>query len=177
MDWVLILTAALVILTSLLGVVLTMVTLPGTWVMLGVSLLTKLWAPELHAGWWALGIGLGLCLLGEVVEFFASAAGSAKAGGTRAGAMGALVGSLVGLVAGTVFLGFLLILGPIIGAVVGAGVGALIAERGVARRSWGESAKSGGGAAVGRALSVVVKGSIAVVLAIVLTISAIVPGF
>lgn len=177
MDWVLILTGALVVVSALCGVVLTLVTLPGTWVMLAVSLLTKLWAPELHAGWWALGIGFGLCLVAEVAEFIASAAGSARAGGSKAGAGGSLIGSLVGLGAGTIFLGFLPVIGSILGAVVGAGVGALVAERGIAKRTWGDSARSGGGAAVGRALSVVLKGSVAAVLAFVLIVSALVPGF
>ena len=55
---------------------------------------------------------------------------------------------------------------------VGAGVGAVIAERGIAKRPWGESFRSGKGAAVGRALSTIIKGGFAVVAALVLIVGA-----
>lgn len=175
MDWVFILTGVLVVAGALLGILLTLVTLPGTWIALAVALLTMLWEPGLMS-WWALGIGLVLCISGEVAEFFASAAGSAKAGGSKAGALGSVAGGLIGLALGTVFIP-VPIVGSILGAVVGAGVGALVIERGVSKRTWGDSVKSGSGAAVGRALSVVIKGAIAVVLAVVLTLSVVLPGF
>ena len=79
---------------------------------------------------------------------------------------------LVGLVAGTIFLVFIPLIGSIIGAIAGAGVGAVVAERGIAKRPWDESIRSGKGAAVGRALSTVIKGCFAVVAAVVLIVFA-----
>ena len=47
-----------------------------------------------------------------------------------------------------------------------------LAERGIAKRPWGESFRSGKGAAVGRALSTIIKGGFAVVAALVLIVGA-----
>ena len=57
------------------------------------------------------------------------------------------------------------------------GAGAVLAERGHAGRTWKESLKSGQGAAVGRAVSVIVKGAISALIAVVLTLSVLIDGF
>ncbi len=164
--------AAIVIIAAILGVGLTLITLPGTWAMILVALVCKAWQPQLIE-WWVLGVCVGLALLGEIVEFFASAAGSRRAGGSRSGAFGSVLGALAGALAGTVFLAFLPIIGTIIGAVAGAGLGAALAERGVAQRTWAESYKSGQGAAIGRAASIVIKGAVAGVMAVMLCVDAV----
>ena len=168
-----ILAAIILTIVALLGVVLTFITLPGTWVAVAVALLIKLWRPEL-IGWWPLGVSIGLAVLAEVAEGLAASAGSAKSGGTRWGAGGALIGSIAGLMAGTVLIP-LPILGSIIGAVVGAGLGAFIAERGISQRTWVDSWRSGRGAMVGRVLASVVKGLFALLIAAVLIVAAWVP--
>lgn len=169
------LAATIVILFSWLGVIVTLLTLPGTWLAVLAALLVKWWQPEL-LGWWAIGIAAGLAVLGEAVEFGAGAVGSKRAGGSRSGAWGALGGGLIGSVMGTVLIP-IPIAGTIIGAVVGAGVGAITTERGIAQRTWKESLKSGQGAAIGRAFSVVAKGAVAGVIAVVLTLAVLIPGF
>jgi uncharacterized protein YqgC (DUF456 family) len=156
---------------ALLGVLLTAVTLPGIWIMCLVALVCTVWQPALYSPW-TLGAALLLAVLAEVAEGLSAAAGSAKAGGSRAGVVGSLVGSLVGLVLGTVFLPFLPIIGTILGGIAGAGVGAVVAERGVAGRGWDESWKSGKGAAVGRAMSTVIKTAFAAAAAGVLIVGA-----
>jgi len=163
--------AALVILGAIVGVVLTLVTLPGMWTMLLIALICKAWQPDLLS-WWTLGIGAGLAISGELVEFFGSAAGSKHSGGTRAGAWGSVAGALLGAILGTIFLP-VPIVGTIVGAVVGAGLGAGVAERGISRRTWGESWKSGHGAAVGRLASVVVKGALSAIVATLLCVDAV----
>lgn len=168
--------AAIVILLSWLSVLVTLVTLPGTWLAILVALVVKWWRPELIDGWWAIGLCVFLAVLGEAAEFGAGAVGAKTAGGSRSGAVGALVGGLVGGVLGTVLIP-LPILGTILGAVIGAGAGAVLAERGHAGRTWKESLKSGQGAAVGRAVSVVVKGAISALIAVVLTLSVLIEGF
>ncbi len=162
---------SIVALAALVGVLLTAITLPGIWFMILVALaIDVLWRPDLLS-WWTIGIAIGLALLSELVELVASAAGSKRAGGTRAGAWGSIGGSLIGLVLGSIFIP-IPIVGSLIGAVVGAGVGAVIAERGFSERTWTESAKSGGGAAAGRLLSAIIKTAFAVVIAFMLVVDA-----
>jgi hypothetical protein len=166
----------IVIVAAMAGVLITLLTFPGTWLAAAVALGCWVWRPDLFS-WWSMGLVLALCVLAEVAEFFSAAAGSKSAGGTRAGAWGSIVGALVGLVAGSIVLAFLPIIGSIIGAVVGSGVGAMLAERRYAKRTWSDAAKSGGGAAVGRALSVVVKTAFAAAIALVLVLAVLIPGF
>ncbi len=163
--------AVVVIVASILGVGLTLITLPGTWFMLLVALVCKVWQDDLLS-WTVLGIALGLAVLGEVLEFLSSAAGAKSAGGSKSGALGSVVGALVGALAGTVVLP-IPIVGTIIGAVAGAGLGAAFAERGIAKRTWSESYKSGQGAAIGRAASIVIKGAIAGLMAVMFCVDAV----
>jgi uncharacterized protein YqgC (DUF456 family) len=142
----------LVTIGALIGVLLTAVTLPGIWIMLLIAMVCTWWQPSLFS-LWTLGAVAAIAVLAEVAEALSSAAGSARTGGSRAGIAGSLVGS-------------------IIGGIVGAGLGASIAERGIAKRTWGESLRSGRGAAVGRALSTVVKTVFAIGAALVLIVGA-----
>jgi hypothetical protein len=165
------LTAAIISsLAALLGVLLTALTLPGIWFMCLVALICKIWQPGLYE-WWTIIVVFALAALAEVAEGLSSAAGSAKAGGTRAGLIGSIIGSIAGLLAGTVLIP-LPILGSIIGGIIGAGLGAFGAERVVSRRTWGDSWRSGRGAAVGRALSTVIKTAFAALAATVLIFGA-----
>ncbi|MEM0983043.1 MAG: DUF456 domain-containing protein [Planctomycetota bacterium] len=160
-----------VVLFALLGVLLTALTLPGIWIALFVALLVELWRPELQS-WWVLGSVAAIALLAEVAEFLSSAAGSRKAEGSKKGMIGSIVGTIVGMVVIQIALP-VPIIGAIIGGVVGAGLGAIAGEKLWAKRPWIESWRSGKGAAVGRALSMVVKTAFAVAAAIVLTLGVI----
>lgn len=163
--------AAIVVLFAWLGVGLVALTLPGIWLAILVAVLVDLWRPEVMSTW-VIVTAVLLALIGEIIEFTSSAAGARKSGGSRSGAWGALIGSFVGLFVGAVLIP-IPILGSIVGAVLGAGVGALAAERGVARRTWGDSYRSGRGAVTGRALSIVIKTAIAALVAVLMTIDAI----
>jgi uncharacterized protein YqgC (DUF456 family) len=156
-----------IVLCSLLGIALTAVTLPGVWIAAGAGAVVALWRPELIS-WWTVGAAFALAGLAELVEFGASAVGAAKVGGTKAGAMGSIVGTIVGAIVGAPFF---FPIGTIVGGVLGAGVGALIAERGIAKRTWHESAKAGSGAAVGRFVATVLKTVIAVAIALTLSLA------
>ncbi len=160
----------LVTIGALIGVLLTAVTLPGIWIMLLIAMVCTWWQPSLFS-LWTLGAVAAIAVLAEVAEALSSAAGSARTGGSRAGIAGSLVGSIVGLIAGTFILP-IPVVGSIIGGIVGAGLGASIAERGIAKRTWGESLRSGRGAAVGRALSTVIKTAFAAGAALVLAVGA-----
>ena len=144
--------------------------LPGIWVMLFAALLCELFLPELY-DWPLLISALILAGLAELAEFLASAAGSSKAGGSRSGMVGSIVGGVAGLIAGTALIPIPLV-GSVIGGVAGAGLGAMIAERGHAGRTWRESYASGQGAAIGRVVSIFVKGGFSLVIATLLVVGA-----
>jgi uncharacterized protein YqgC (DUF456 family) len=146
-----------VVLISLAGVLLTVMTLPGAWIALAAAVGCQFWQPGMFS-WWTIGAAAGLAALGEILEVIASAMGASKAGASKKGAMGAVVGSIVGAIAGSFVVP---ILGTIVGAVVGAGLGALVMERGVEGKTWSASAKAGSGAAVGRFAATVMKTVIA----------------
>lgn len=167
------LAAILVCIFSLLGIALTLLCLPGIWLSILVAGLVQWWHLAQHEtemfSWWTLGTCVGLGIAAEAIEFFASAAGAAKAGGTRRGAIGSIIGGIVGAIGGSLFLPPL---GTILGAAAGAGVGALLLERASGRKTWTECTKIGAGAAAGRFVATICKASIAVVIAAILSVAA-----
>lgn len=159
----------LVSLTAWVGALLTMVLLPGMWLtVLAAVLATALMDPQ-PMSWWVVAVVAVLAALGEIAETGMSAVGAKRFGASKSGMAGSLVGSIAGAIAGTVLIP-IPVLGTVIGAVAGAGLVTGLTERGVAGRTWRESAKSGTGAAAGRAAAVFVKGSLAVVQASVVTV-------
>lgn len=167
MEWV---AAAIVLLASLAGIALTLLTLPGIWLTLLVALLCWAWQPQMFDPWTMLTAFI-LGVMAELVEFAASAVGAAKGGGTRSGAIGSVAGSLVGALGGSVFIP-IPIVGTIAGGVIGAAAGAVIGERGFAKRSWSESARVGHGAAIGRLVATVVKTGFAAAIGVILSTAA-----
>lgn len=170
--WWTILAGAIVGTASLLGMVLVLLTLPGIWFMLIAAAACQVLLPAPGPfSWWTLGICAGAALAAEIFEFVASAVGARKSGGGRAGAIGSIIGATVGAIAGSFIVP---IVGTIFGAVVGAGLGALTAERGIAGKSWSQSAAIGTGAAAGRLTATVVKAILAVAIGVALTVAAVV---
>ncbi len=163
----------MVAISAILGIVLTLLTLPGIWFAILVAGLAQWWHMarfnEPMFSWYTLGTCVGLGILAEVVELFASAAGAAKAGGTRRGAIGSVIGGLVGAIGGSFVVP---LLGTIIGAAVGAGTGALLLERAGGKKNWKQSTKVGAGAAAGRLVASVLKTGFATVIAIILAVAA-----
>lgn len=102
--------------------------MPGTWILLCLSILFHFLIPEdsyASIGWPILITLAVLAVLGELLEFIASAMGVAKAGGSRRGAVFALIGSFVGALIGA-FVGLPIpLLGSMIGVVFFAGLGAM----------------------------------------------------
>lgn len=175
MGWIEYLAASIVLLFSIIGIGLTLISLPGIWVSIAVALAMTIWRTGL-IDWWVVGVAVGLGVLAEVIELLASAFGAKKTGGTRPGAWGALIGAILGALTGTVFIP-VPIVGTIAGGVIGAGLLAMIAEVGVSQRTWKDSAKVGAGAAAGRVVALVVKGGIAAVIGILLSTAAFAPWF
>jgi hypothetical protein len=165
------LAASLVVLGSLLGIVLTAATLPGTWIAVLIAMLCQWWNPGLFS-WWTIGAAAAMALIGEAIDLLASAAGAARSGGGRSAALGSVIGGLGGAIIGSIVLP---IVGTILGAVVGAGLGAGMAERGIRERSWRDSAAVGAGAAAGKAVATIAKLGIAVAIGLTLSVAAFVP--
>lgn len=162
--------AGILFLTSIIGIALTLITLPGTWFILGVAVLIHwLWLPYFNP--WVLWTCAGLAVLGEVADIATSAVGSSRVGGGRSGAIGSIVGGIVGAVAGSIFIP-IPVVGTILGGVLGAGLGALALERGISQKSWKQSAQIGGGAAAGKAVALIVKVALAAIMGVSLTIDA-----
>lgn len=113
-----------------LGWVLTLVNLPGNWLIVGAAALYAWLIPD--GEWWDLswtlvGVLTVAAILGEVVETASAAMGVKKLGGSRRGAILAILLSFVGAILGTMFIP-VPILGTVVGACVGALAGAMLGE-------------------------------------------------
>jgi len=143
--------------------VLTLLGMPGNWLMVAAVVVYVLLMPAaspVAVGW---GVVVGLIVLaglGELMEFLAGAAGASRAGASRRGVLLALVGSLVGAVVG-LFVGLPIpIVGSLVGAVLFAGLGAFAGA--VLGEQWkgrdlDESLRVGNAAFWGRLLGTVAK--------------------
>jgi hypothetical protein len=133
-PWLYYLWAILLVVGSLVAWLTTLLTLPGNWFIAGFTALFA-WLIPADSGrgidWATVAVLLGLALVGEVIEFGASAAGAAKQGASKRGValsmVGAIIGSVLGLMVGTPFpvVGnfVMALLGGALGAVGGAYLG------------------------------------------------------
>jgi uncharacterized protein YqgC (DUF456 family) len=142
----------LLLVLVLAGVVLTVATLPGTWLILLVTI--GYGALTHSAGYVGIKSIVALFLLavsGELIDIFGSGAGAKKAGASRRAMLGAVVGGLLG----AIFLSFILFfpVGTIAGACIGCFVGSGLMEL-WARRDVGQSVRVGFHAAKGRLMSI-----------------------
>ena len=107
---------------------LTLLGMPGNWLMVAVTVIYAYFTPAdspAAISWQTVMIVFVLAGLGEIIEFLAGAAGSASVGGTKRGAALALVGSVIGALLG-VFIGVPIpLVGPIFAALFFAGLGAM----------------------------------------------------
>lgn len=172
--WALLLIAVLVVawLLTLLG-------MPGNWLMVIASAVYAYLMPEISRADLGVGVVVGLlvlAVLGEVVEFAAGALGVAQAGGSRRGAalaiLGSVLGGLVGILVGVPFP--IPLVGSLVAAVLFAGIGAmtgaLLGEQWKGR-TIEESWKSGKAAFWGRLWGTLAKTLIATVMVVVAVIA------
>ena len=150
--------------------------LPGNWILLGLAALFAWLAPHASGrgiGWTTVGILAGLAILGEVIEFFAGAAGAAKQGASRR----SIVFSLIGGMAGSIFGAMAGLPVPVIGSVIaallggslGAFAGAYLGEKSI-ERPHGESMAVARGAFAGRLWGTVGKFAVGAVMLGVMTV-------
>lgn len=180
MDW---LHYIVVIAFALFGAVCVLsvaISLPGTWVMLGLAVVIELidglylTGPEpVTFGWRVLAVCFGIALFGELLEFIAGALGAKVGGGTRRGMLGAIIGGFIGGIALTFMLPVPLV-GTLIGALVGTFLGAMLGEITAAQAmSVRGSMLPATGATIGRVLGTVAKVGIAMVVWLVLVVAAV----
>ena len=121
--------AILLLLVLLTCWLLTVVGMPGNWLMVAATSLYAWLVPHDEAASFGWGVVLAVALLagfGELLEAVAGALGVAKAGGSRRGAVLALLGSLAGGLVG-MFVGLPIpVVGPLVAALLFAGIGALL---------------------------------------------------
>ena len=175
MDWISIVILVFFVLFASVCVLITLVSLPGVWLMVGgalvIHLSTPLWNGVPFWGWTIIGVCLALAVCGEIIEALAAGLGAKAGGGSKRGMIGAIIGSMLGAFVCT-FLIPIPLIGTLIGAIVGAFGGALIGELTHEHTSTtGELTKSAAGAAIGRVLGIFGKTGIAIVSWCVLSIS------
>ena len=121
--------AAILLLVLLIGWVLTVLGMPGNWLMCLASAVHAYLMPEdsvASFGWGVVVAMVVLALLGELIEFGASAIGAARGGGSKRAAVLAMFGSLAGGIVG-IFIGLPIpLIGPVVAALLFAAVGALL---------------------------------------------------
>jgi len=107
---------------------LTLLGMPGNWLMAGAVAVYAWLMPAqspVALGWRTVAALLVLAALGETVELLAGTLGVAKAGGSRRGALLALAGSIFGGMVG-IFVGLPVpLIGPVVAVVLFAGLGAM----------------------------------------------------
>lgn len=157
--------AVLLTLLALVGWGANVLGLPGNWLIVCLALGGWLLAPEPYRSHLSLlsvvVIGL-VAIVGEILEFAASALGASRLGGSKRGTVLAIFGSIGGAVLG-LFSGALIPV-PIIGSLIasllfgagGAFVGAVAGER-WAGKDWDASLRIGNAAFWGRLLGTVGK--------------------
>ena len=184
LEWLQYLVAALFLLLGAACVVLVVVQLPGGWILLGLAAVIEYcdrWylpadGDQQTFGWWVLGGGLVMLIIGEIIEFIAAALGAAKGGSSKRGMWGALIGGIVGAfafmplfslvpVVGTIF-------GAFLGAVLGTFVGAMIGEFSGEEATVKGSMKPAIGATIGRIVGTTSKVGITIAVWLALSVSA-----
>src|SRR5262249_6414023 len=111
---------ALLLLISLAGVALNILSLPGNWLMLAAALAWSWFHNWGTPTWYILLFMLIALLIAEALEFLGSVIGARKFGASRTAAGFSIVGAFVGAL-----LGFLIPI-PIIGNLIGAILGAFL---------------------------------------------------
>lgn len=162
MNWLQYAGASAFALTGLLAVLLTPVGVPGAWMVIGIAFtvdataMAFAGAGPLPFGAGTLVIAIVAAVVGEALEFVASAFGAKAGGASRSGMVGSLLGGVVGVIAGT-FLIPVPVIGSVIGALLGVVLGALVGEVAFHGRSTGDAVRPALGAAVGRVVGSLVK--------------------
>ena len=144
---------AILLLLCLAGIFITLMGLPGLWVMVAAAMLYAWYTAFHYVGLWTLAILGAIAAIAELIEFLAGSAGAKKAGGSKRAAWGALIGGLLGAIFLTVPFP---IIGTTIGLCIGVFAGALIGEMSV-RDDAAHSIRVGLAATKARIYAIIIK--------------------
>ena len=172
-DYLLVVSAILLLLgATMLGWALTLLGMPGNWLIVGATALYAWVGPVSglpQIGWGVVGVLAVLAAVGELAETAAGMWGARRAGGSRRAALFSLVGSLLGAIAGAALGMPVPLIGSAIAAIAGGAVGAL-AGAALAEHTRGETSgqafRVGRAAFWGRLLGTGVKTLVATALAV-----------
>lgn len=160
MDW---LYYVLLLALLVVGIGITVMSLPGLWLMAAAAALYALITHGDYLGIGGLVVIVLLCLVGEVVETLGKARGAGKAGGSKRAMLLAAVGGILGGI-------FLTIPFPIVGTIagvcIGAFGGAMLGQLTV-HQDIEHSARVGWGAAKGTLVGILAKLAVGGVIFIV----------
>lgn len=131
---------------ALAGLVLTVINLPGIWLIFGASLVAGIMDKFQNLTPLILLVLFFLCLASTFADNIAAALGAKKFGGTGWGMAGAVIGGIVGMFIGGIWGIFL---GPLVGAV--------LFEMLFAKKDMTTSLKAGWGTFVGILISMILK--------------------
>ena len=165
--------AVLLVLGSLLAWCLTVLQLPGNWLIVLLTALAAWLMPEetrFNVSWLTLGIVLGLAVVGEVLELATGAVAAKKQGASRRAVvlslLGGIAGALFGAGGGSVVPVLGTLIGILSGGAGGAFLGAYLGETWKGR-SDEQALAVGRAVAIGRTLGVLGKMSVGVVMVLV----------
>jgi len=153
--------------TTLIGLALIPLGLPGLWVMVG-GVLAYGWLTGFRTiGVATIAIVLGIAFVGEIIESWLGFRFAKRYGGSSRSGWGALIGGLVGAVIGVP----IAIIGSVIGAFLGSFIGAALFEFSYSRQA-GVATRAGWGAVVGRAAAAAAKIALGLIIAVIALFSA-----
>ena len=115
----------ILLLLCLGGIFLTLIGLPGLWVIVLAALVYAWYTGFQYIALWTLVALIAIATIAELIEFVAGSRGAKKAGGSSRAAWGALIGGLLGAFLLTIPIP---IIGTTIGLCIGVFAGALIGE-------------------------------------------------
>lgn len=167
MYWLYLLYYVLLILLTIVGLGISLLGLPGLWLVVAATVVFTLVTSGAVLSWQTVLVVAGLAVASEIVEFVAGAAGSKTAGGTWRGIAGAVVGGVAGGIVGVP----IPVVGPLLGAVLGAAIGAGILEL-TGNSNLGRAGNIALGAAKGRAWGIASKATFGTAMLLMLAIYA-----
>jgi uncharacterized protein YqgC (DUF456 family) len=149
-------------LLCLAGIVISCLSLSGTWFVAGAAILIALVREDPFPGFWTVVIFLAISGFTEAFEFFAGAWGVTRRGGSKSAGAAAVIGGVVGLLAGTLIP--VPIVGNLIGMLAGSFLCAYVVERWHMKRM-GDAASIAFGAVMARVSMILVKTLVALGMA------------
>jgi hypothetical protein len=157
MDYVIF---SLYLLISLAGLISLVFGLPGTFIILGVSVLYGWYGGFQEITIRLIVILVVLALAGELIEFLLGILGSKKYESSNRAIVGSIIFGIIGAVMGAPFF---FGIGAVIGAFAGAFAGAILMELSQGKKM-DEALKSGWGAFIGRVAGTISKGAVGIAM-------------